>query len=484
MEFSGLRQTDRGAMRRLLAGTAASLLLLASQGVSAAQMRSTITMVDVSGRLQLEKPEDGTPSVGDLVTVISGADGVLTPDSDGEWRVKSIRDGLLIAEPSEAADYKPLVGSTVLIKSEASEVAQTEPDTDIVPASDPAPVAPQAEDQTEDQAEEKSGDPTVDDAPLEAADNAPAAPVVTEEAEAPKTEPAQATAIEKTGAPETSVPETDGPETGGSETGVQDKDADAGADIVKMEGPVKVDPAPETDCDMLAAHPYDPDAVAPGVDYADLDADAIIAACLDAIRTYPHGARFYGQITRGYHKAGLLGKALDATRQGAALDSPHSMANLGAMFAQGKAVPKSDEKALEWYERAAEAGSPAGMVFAAAMYRDGVGTTRNYTRAAELYAMAVEMDIAEAMTELAVFYDRGQGVSKDPEKAAGLLLAALRAEDREAQKLLFEAPGAITREAREAIQTTLKANGFYRGAIDADFGTGTRNALVRYRRAK
>ena len=98
--------------------------------------------------------------------------------------------------------------------------------------------------------------------------------------------------------------------------------------------------------------------------------------------------------------------------------------------------------------------------------------------------MAVEMDIAEAMTELAIFYDRGQGVAKDPEKAAGLLLAALRAEDREAQKLLFEAPGAITREAREAIQTTLKANGFYRGAIDADFGTGTRNALVRYRRAK
>ena len=381
MEFSGLRQTDRGAMRRLLAGTAASLLLLASQGVSAAQMRSTITMVDVSGRLQLEKPEDGTPSVGDLVTVISGADGVLTPDSDGVWRIKSIRDGLLIAEPSEAADYKPLVGSTVLIKSEASAVGQTEPETDAAPASDPTPVAPQAEEQSEQQAEEKSADPTVDDTPLEAADNAPAAPVVTEEAEAPKTEPAQEIANQ-----ETSAPEAGAPETGGPETGVQDKDADAGADIVKMEGPVKVDPAPETECDTLAAHPYDPDAVAPGVDYADLDADAIIAACLDAIRTYPHGARFYGQITRGYHKAGLLGKALDATRQGAALDSPHSMANLGAMFAQGKAVPKSDEKALEWYERAAEAGSPAGMVFAAAMYRDGVGTTRNYTRAAELYA--------------------------------------------------------------------------------------------------
>ena len=79
------------------------------------------------------------------------------------------------------------------------------------------------------------------------------------------------------------------------------KSADMSKPVVRQE---TVAPAPEMDCDHLAAHPFDPDAVAKGVFYADLDADKVIAACQDAIAAYPQEARFYTQLTRGLHKAG------------------------------------------------------------------------------------------------------------------------------------------------------------------------------------
>ncbi len=45
--------------------------------------------------------------------------------------------------------------------------------------------------------------------------------------------------------------------------------------------------APEArahECDRLAAHPHDEEAVAPGVTYAELDAPAVITACQAAVR--------------------------------------------------------------------------------------------------------------------------------------------------------------------------------------------------------
>ena len=37
--------------------------------------------------------------------------------------------------------------------------------------------------------------------------------------------------------------------------------------------------APETECDRLAAHPWDPEKVTDGVDWEDLDADRAIPVC-------------------------------------------------------------------------------------------------------------------------------------------------------------------------------------------------------------
>lgn len=84
-------------------------------------------------------------------------------------------------------------------------------------------------------------------------------------------------------------------------------------------------------CDRLAAHSHDTDAVAPGVNYADLEASATIEACTAATREQPDVPRFKAQLGRGLYKAGRYTEALrllqEASREGNAL----SMAFLGIM---------------------------------------------------------------------------------------------------------------------------------------------------------
>ena len=242
------------------------------------------------------------------------------------------------------------------------------------------------------------------------------------------------------------------------------------------------DPSAIHACDELAAHPFDPDAITKGVDYEKLDVEKVIEACKDAIGQFPKEARFYSQLTRGLHKARQLDKAFETTMKGAELGSAHSMAYLGVMYKLGDPVPKDLEQSLSWFEKAAENGNPGGMVFAAAMYRDGTGTPQDYKRAADLYRMAADLNVAEAMTGLAIFHDRGQGVEKLPERSASLLLKAMLGDDQEAQKLLFDAPGAISQETRKAIQSLLQDRGFYSGKIDGDFGPQTSRSLTLFKR--
>ena len=56
-------------------------------------------------------------------------------------------------------------------------------------------------------------------------------------------------------------------------------------------------------CDVLAAHPDDPEAFAAGVADAKLDAKAAIAACEQAVKAEPQTPRLHFQLARGYLKA-------------------------------------------------------------------------------------------------------------------------------------------------------------------------------------
>ncbi|SFN51932.1 Sel1 repeat-containing protein [Cohaesibacter marisflavi] len=521
--------TGRMVLRGAGLGGVSLLLSTVLSHAQAVDVTTTVSSINDSGAIELVLPKDSMVAIGDKVefdTPLSGKD---ADGADGqstvEWSVQGLGDGVIIAEPSAKPENMPEQGYRVTIKTlanqpmilssseakiKAAEVNSAEPEiadatTDQMGHDQKAPVAEKTETAkpsvekpsgaeaadakapVEETSEPKTDDitePVKPEEPSMAKEPAPEASAASqmaqpEEASKPtatlettKKVPEKASVEEKADAPLAKEPEAPSVEPESAEP--------KATDPVAKQTPVA--PAPEMACDRMAAHPFDPDAVAKGVFYADLDADKVIAACQDAIAAYPQEARFYTQLTRGLHKAGKPALAHAATQKGADLGSGQSMAYLGVMYKNGEQVAEDQAQALQWFEKAAEAGNPGGMVFAASMYRDGVGTARNYKRAAELYQMASDKDIAEASADLGIFYDRGQGVERSPQQAATLLLKAYVQDDKDTQQIFFEAPGVLSEETRKAVQIILKDKGFYKSAIDADFGSGTRRALILYKR--
>lgn len=66
-----------------------------------------------------------------------------------------------------------------------------------------------------------------------------------------------------------------------------------------------------TKCDRIAAHPGDPEAVTEGVEQAEIDLPAAIAACLAAVAADPDNPRLNYQLARAY---GYSGKHAEGER--------------------------------------------------------------------------------------------------------------------------------------------------------------------------
>ncbi|WP_346912185.1 peptidoglycan-binding protein [uncultured Roseibium sp.] len=260
----------------------------------------------------------------------------------------------------------------------------------------------------------------------------------------------------------------------------------ATAPQVKASEPDKPAPAPTPEpkiysgvheCDRLAAQEYDDEAVAPGVSYTDINAQAVIRACTDAIVSWPDTPRFYTQVARGYHKAGEMQKAYEAAKAGADRGSAQAMAFLAIFYKTGAYVAKDPAQSLRWFEKAGKKGNIAAMVFAGSMYNTGEGAPPNPSRAAYWYGEAAGRGNGEAMANLAMLHDAGIGVQRDPGLAAGLLLQSLKLGNDAGRRILFENAQTLSPATRRSIQMMLRSSGYYTGAIDGKFGPGTRRAL-------
>ncbi|SVD76789.1 uncharacterized protein METZ01_LOCUS429643, partial [marine metagenome] len=95
---------------------------------------------------------------------------------------------------------------------------------------------------------------------------------------------------------------------------------------------------PVTECDRLAAHPYDPGKVTEGVDWDDLDADYAIPACQEAVDNWPAEVRLQFQLARAFQKAEHYSDALRIYIRLAADPGPDyaaAQSNLGIMYDNG-----------------------------------------------------------------------------------------------------------------------------------------------------
>lgn len=159
------------------------------------------------------------------------------------------------------------------------------------------------------------------------------------------------------------------------------------------------------ECDLLAASPFDPEAVTEGVGYDALDPIPAINACLAAIQSHPEVARFHFQMGRALIKQGDADLGPKAYQRAAELGSLAAMHNLGALYDDGALVEKNRETALQWY------------------------------------LLAAERDFAPSQTAIGMGYLKGDGLPQDLEKGFAWLDRAAAQGDEPALAVLSKLKG-------------------------------------------
>jgi TPR repeat protein len=92
---------------------------------------------------------------------------------------------------------------------------------------------------------------------------------------------------------------------------------------------------------------------------------------------------------------------------------PRGQYHLGALYADGKAVPQDYETAAMWYRRAADQGNASAMDALGGAIFMGEGVARDLDEMARLYQKAASLGHTGAMFHLAVCYSEGWGVNRD-----------------------------------------------------------------------
>ncbi len=174
------------------------------------------------------------------------------------------------------------------------------------------------------------------------------------------------------------------------------------------------------------------------------------------------------------------GSAVDFLNRAAEAGSPEAQFELAKLYERGTGVPADPARALELYQAAAEQGyADAINDLGFLHYQGGLGLPSNPKKALEFFERAADLRHPQAQFNFAALIDDGLIDSKGPEDAAYYLYSALRSGSSDVLKLLTERPKMFSNETRRALQKQLKKYNFYSGAIDGDFGPGTRRSIRR-----
>ena len=214
--------------------------------------------------------------------------------------------------------------------------------------------------------------------------------------------------------------------------------------------------APFSDCDRLAASPFD------------LNRPIAITAVdfnrIDVSRRFPHAgprssptrtilASF--QLARALERAGgAEAEAFDLYRKAVDANYVAAINGLGSMYAHGKGVPTDEAEAARLYRKASEAGNLAAMNNLGNMYFDGRGVPKNETEAVRWYQRAADAGEALAMGNLSGMYANGIGVAKD--EAVAVRWARRSAESGDAHGmaslgLMYETGSGLAKDAAQAL---------------------------------
>jgi hypothetical protein len=292
---------------------------------------------------------------------------------------------------------------------------------------------------------------------------------------------------------------------------------DADALVASLEQAESLAKDPAIVCERLATHPDDATANAPGVDIATLTANAqqAIEACKLAASAHPEIPHYVALLARATFAARRFDEAIALYRKAADAGDARALYSLGYLTELGDHVPKDLKGAYALYEKAAERGNADGAINLAVALWEGKILEKNAPRAFALLEKASQsgsakatFDLAELMDEgangkpaqaLALFeqagalgeprgyraaaglLDVGRNVPKDPNAAADLLLRCIISDSGVCLAELTAKTQNWTPETVKAVQTRLKAAGYYAGPTDGKSGPSLAPALKQWR---
>jgi serine/threonine protein kinase len=193
-----------------------------------------------------------------------------------------------------------------------------------------------------------------------------------------------------------------------------------------------------SECDRLAAHPFDMTRPAGvfGIRLDQIDAAQAVPACRVALAILPNDARVAFQLGRAVDKAGDGDEAVRLYRKAAEGGSTAALNNLGLMLVRGVGIAKDEAEAVRWYRKAADAGYAPGMNNLGIMYQTGSGVRKDEVEAVHWYRQAADSGFPDAMFNLGVMYATGRGVEKDTAEAIRWYRKAAAAGDEDAKAAL------------------------------------------------
>ena len=104
---------------------------------------------------------------------------------------------------------------------------------------------------------------------------------------------------------------------------------------------------------------------------------------------------------------------IHSVRVAAEKGDPAAQYELGAVYQQGRDVPKDYAQAAEWYAKAAAAGHAAATARLGELYEYGAGVERDVSKAVELYRKAADAGDPVGQLDLGTAYVSGSGVPQD-----------------------------------------------------------------------
>ena len=154
-------------------------------------------------------------------------------------------------------------------------------------------------------------------------------------------------------------------------------------------------------CDLFAAHPFDPKKRAAGTTYTQLQPNAAIYSCNAAILSQPNEGRLHFQLGRALEKANQLQQAIAAYQRAAQLGHGGGYSNLGELYRDGKGFPRNQQLAEQNFRQGAANGYPEALFNLAELLLKQSRSDDNVNQARQLLQASASSGFPDASKLLA-----------------------------------------------------------------------------------